>query len=89
MSLKTKVSKKDQLKKLSEGQIVKGTVQRTKDFGIFVQLQNSSLVGFVHKSDLSDKFVKNITEAYTQGQGEINIEHRRMLSQPAISTYNA
>lgn len=69
MSLKSKASKVDQLKKLSEGQVVKGTVQRIKDFGIFVQLQNSSLVGFAHKSDLSDKFVKNISEAYTQGQG--------------------
>ena len=72
MSLKSKVSKKEQLEKLSEGQIVKGTVLRIKDFGIFVQLQNSSLVGFVHKSDLSDKFVKNISEAYTPGQGNMS-----------------
>ena len=81
MSLKTKVSKKDQLNKLSEGQIVKGTVQRIKDFGLFVQLQNSSLVGFAHKSDLSEKFVKNISESYTVGQGTLRFQHRHFLRQ--------
>lgn len=69
MSLKPKASKKDLLEKLKEGQIVKGTIQRIKDFGIFVQLQHSSLVGFVHKSLISDQFVKDISELYKVGQG--------------------
>lgn len=76
MSLKAKASKKDLLKKLKEGQVVKGVIQRIKEFGLFVQLQHSSLVGFAHKSDLSDKFVKNVSELYKEGQGRALLLYR-------------
>ena len=70
MSLKAAVSKQDLLRKVKEGQIVKGTVQTVKDYGIFVQLLHSPLVGFVHKSLISDKFVKDVGSLYSTGQGD-------------------
>ena len=71
MSLKSKTGKKALLKKLSEGQIVRGTVKRIKDFGLFIQLQDSTLIGLAHKSELSDKFIKDIGELYKEGQGKL------------------
>lgn len=85
MSLKPKTNRKDLLKKLAVGQVVKGVVQRLKDFGIFIQLQDSSLVGFAHKSELADKFVKDIQDFFKEGQG--NLFSRLMTQQnPSLTS---
>jgi len=69
MSLKSQGDRKQLLKKLKEGQVVRGTIQHIKDIGVFVQLEHTSLTGFVHKSQLSDKFVSDINATHKIGQG--------------------
>lgn len=45
----------------------KGTVTRVETYGVFVRLENSSVSGLVHKSECSDKFVKNLLDLYDPG----------------------
>ena len=41
------------------GDKLRGTVTWVEDFGVFVRLEGSDVTGMVHKSEVSDKFVKN------------------------------
>ncbi|KAJ3186618.1 hypothetical protein HDU85_007438 [Gaertneriomyces sp. JEL0708] len=52
---------------LEAGQKVKGSVKRVAEFGVFVQLANSSITGLCHKSELSDKPVNMIEKLYAVG----------------------
>lgn len=46
---------------------LKGTVTRIEDYGVFVRIENSTVSGLVHKSECSDKYVKNISDFYDPG----------------------
>lgn len=45
----------------------KGTVTRVEAYGVFVRIENSTVSGLVHKSECSDKFVKNLPDLYDPG----------------------
>ena len=45
----------------------RGTVTRIESFGVFVRLENSNVSGLVHKSECSDKFVKDLSGMYDPG----------------------
>ena len=53
--------------KFQKGMVVTGIVTGIQDYGIFVQLQNSSS-GLIHISEISKKFVKNINDYVTIGE---------------------
>ncbi|KAJ1553498.1 rRNA biogenesis protein rrp5, partial [Nowakowskiella sp. JEL0078] len=52
---------------LKKGVKVKGTIKSIQSYGVFVQLQNSSISGLCHKSQLSDKAVTDIDKLYSVG----------------------
>jgi S1 RNA binding domain protein len=54
------------------GQILKGTVVSLKKFGAFVKLPDGT-IGLCHISEVSNKYVKEITDVLTEGQ-EVNIK---------------
>jgi rRNA biogenesis protein RRP5 len=45
----------------------KGVVTRLESYGVFVRLENSDVSGLVHKSECSDKYVKNLADLYDPG----------------------
>jgi rRNA biogenesis protein RRP5 len=62
------VSDKLGFDQLSVGQSVQGTIKKIQDFGIFITLQNSDLVGLCHLSEVSDDYVKDIKKlSYNEG----------------------
>ena len=52
------------IKDLQVGMILNGTVRNIMDFGMFVDI-NVHQDGLVHISEVSDKFIKNISELYS------------------------
>ncbi|KAJ3056513.1 Protein RRP5 [Rhizophlyctis rosea] len=54
---------------LAPGKKVKGTIKKIESFGVFIQLQNSSISGLCHASELSDTFVDptKIEKLYSVG----------------------
>ena len=51
------------IKDLKEGMILNGTIRNIMDFGMFVDI-NVHQDGLVHISEVSDKYVKNISDLY-------------------------
>ena len=45
----------------------RGTVTRIENYGVFVRIENSTVSGLVHKSECSDKYVKNLSDLYDPG----------------------
>lgn len=45
----------------------KATVTRIEEYGVFVRIENSEVSGLVHKSECSDKYVKNLDALYDPG----------------------
>jgi rRNA biogenesis protein RRP5 len=45
----------------------RGTVTRVEPYGIFVRIENSDVSGLVHKSECSDKFIKNLDGLFDPG----------------------
>lgn len=58
---------KQEWKDISVGSKYKGTVTRIEDFGVFVRIDNSNLSGLAHKSECSDKYIKNLKSLYDPG----------------------
>ena len=58
--------KADAWSKLSEGDVVQGTVRRIKDFGVFVDV--GGVDGLIHISDLSYKRIKHPSEVISPDQ---------------------
>ncbi|KAJ3286606.1 hypothetical protein HK104_008958, partial [Borealophlyctis nickersoniae] len=52
---------------LRKGQKVKGTVTRIEPFGVFIHIQNSSIRGLCHVTQLSDTPVTKIDKLYSVG----------------------
>lgn len=63
----------EQLKRLREGQTVRGQVTRVEEYGAFVRLSDVDAVGLVHKSELADAFVKTVASHIKPGQGTVSI----------------
>jgi len=61
-----------QVEKLSEGQIVKGTVTKTSKFGAFVKIEQG-IEGLVHISEMSDHRITNADEVVKPGQ-EVSVK---------------
>lgn len=55
------------LRDIEVGQKFHGTVSRIEDYGVFVQLEGSSVFGLVHKSECSDRFIKDVSKVYSPG----------------------
>ena len=45
----------------------KAVVTRIESYGVFVRLENSDVSGLVHKSECSDKYIKNLADLYDPG----------------------
>lgn len=58
---------------LKKGETVRGKVKRLEAFGAFVQLDNSTVTGLAHISEVSDDYVKNLQDVLQVGQGEPNL----------------
>ena len=54
------------MKKYKIGEVVTGTVTGIENYGIFVNV-DEHYTGLVHISEISDKFVSNISENYIVG----------------------
>lgn len=61
---KTKVS----VDAYSEGQIVDGKVRRIEKYGVFISLDDSSVSGLAHMSELCDGYVQNVDNLFKVGQ---------------------
>lgn len=57
---------------VSVGQVLKGNVVSLKKFGAFIKLPDGS-IGLCHISEVSNKFVKEITDVLSEGQ-EVNVK---------------
>lgn len=69
LSLKLRAPGAADLADLTEGDTLRGTIKNVEHFGVFVRLNNSSLTGLAHKSELADGFVADIADAFQVGQG--------------------
>jgi rRNA biogenesis protein RRP5 len=70
LNLKTSVLsclKRISMEDIVPGCIVLGKVKSTQSYGLFVSIDHSDLVGFVHISQMSGDFVKNVTQVASVG----------------------
>ena len=70
LNLKTSVlscTKRVSMEDIVPGCIVLGKVKSTQSYGLFVSIDHSDLVGFVHISQMSGDFVKNVTQVAAVG----------------------
>lgn len=75
MSLKTSGQKKELTSTLlgrrfgdfKEGEVVFGTIKRIEKFGIFVTIEQSSVVAMCHMSEVADHYFKDIDKHYKVG----------------------
>lgn len=49
------------------GSVYSGRVTRIEEYGAFVRILNSGVIGLVHKSECSDNFVANVDSLYQPG----------------------
>lgn len=49
------------------GQKYTGTVTRLEDYGVFVRIDSSDVSGLAHKSECSDKYIRNLSNLYDPG----------------------
>jgi rRNA biogenesis protein RRP5 len=66
-SILTDAERKMQFDDLEIGSKYKGTVVRIEEYGVFVRLETSDISGLVHKSECSDKYVKNLANLFDPG----------------------
>ena len=59
--------KKARFDDLEIGNKYRASVMRIEDYGVFVKLENCDVSGLVHKSECSDKFIKNLEDLYYPG----------------------
>ena len=70
LNLKTSVlscTKRVSMEDIRPGCVVLGKVKSTQSYGLFVSIDHSDLVGFVHISQMSGDFVKNVTQVAAVG----------------------
>lgn len=56
----------EEMSGIKEGDIVKGQVTGVTPYGVFVSLEDD-YTGLVHISEVSDKYVKNLTDKFNIG----------------------
>lgn len=49
------------------GQKYTGTVTRLEEYGVFVRIDSSDVSGLAHKSECSDKYIRNLSNLYDPG----------------------
>jgi rRNA biogenesis protein RRP5 len=59
--------RKRNFEELEIGQKHKASVMRIEEYGVFVKLDNCDISGLVHKSECSEKFIKNLLDLYDPG----------------------
>lgn len=79
------------------GAIVEGKITKITNFGAFVQLPDGK-TGLVHISEISNDFVRNISDHYSEGDtvnvkvmgsdssGKVSLSIKRATSNPKAST---
>ena len=80
-----KVQPQIQWSELFAGQVVKGTIRSTTEYGVFVVVNGSANVsGLCHKSEISDKKVQDVRKLYSLGDAvkakvlSIDLEKRKI-----------
>ncbi|CAM8882388.1 unnamed protein product [Rhodiola kirilowii] len=63
-ALKTEIS---DISNLSTGQIICGVIKRVVQFGLFIRIERSNLVGLCHISEISDDQIDNPESVYKAG----------------------
>ncbi|BGP31459.1 rRNA bioproteinsis protein rrp5 [Rhodotorula toruloides] len=53
---------------LSKGQVVRGTIKRVQDYGVFIRLDESGVEGLCHKSKIVDDEKRSWKEVVREGQ---------------------
>ncbi|KAF9972061.1 rRNA biogenesis protein rrp5, partial [Modicella reniformis] len=51
----------------TKGQKVKGTIKAVKDIGVFIKIDNSSVSGLCHISEISENHVPDVSKLYSVG----------------------
>ena len=59
--------RKTKFEELVIGSKYRASVMRIEEYGVFVKLENCDVSGLVHKSECSDKFIKNLEDLYNPG----------------------
>lgn len=65
--LTDEAEQKTRFEDLDIGSKYRASVMRIEDYGVFVKLENCDVSGLVHKSECSDKFIKNLADLYNPG----------------------
>ena len=72
LTLKTQAATRlNSVEEVPVGALVRGTVKRVEPYGVFIALEDSTLSGLAHVSQVSDTFVKNIKDLFSTGQGAL------------------
>ncbi|KAF9579822.1 rRNA biogenesis protein rrp5, partial [Lunasporangiospora selenospora] len=67
-----------------KGQKVKGTIKAVKDIGVFIKIDNSTVSGLCHISEISENRVPDVSKLYAEGDPvkakilDINMEKKRI-----------
>ncbi|TKY53223.1 RRP5-like protein [Spatholobus suberectus] len=56
------------LSKFHVGDVISGRIKRVESFGLFIAIDNTSMVGLCHVSEISDNHIENIEENYRAGE---------------------
>ena len=71
LTLRTEVKQATGYEKIKPGQIVTGKVARVEAFGVFVRLDDQPVTGLLHKSQVSDKYLRDVSMLFKQDQGNL------------------
>ncbi|KAJ4893416.1 RNA binding [Raphanus sativus] len=56
------------LKQFHVGDVISGSVKRVEPYGLFITIDNTSMVGLCHKSQLSDDRIEDVQARYEAGE---------------------
>ncbi|KAH9270947.1 hypothetical protein BASA83_006903 [Batrachochytrium salamandrivorans] len=79
---------------LKVGQKLKGSIKRIESYGLFIAIQNSTLSGLCHSSEVADRPVQNLERLYSVGDSvmaivlKLNAEKNRIYFGLKSSYFN-
>ncbi|KAL0900332.1 hypothetical protein Bca101_084293 [Brassica carinata] len=56
------------LKQFHVGDVISGSIKRVEPYGLFITIDNTSMVGLCHKSQLSDDRIEDVQARYEAGE---------------------